>query len=329
MEKEIRLLELYTTFIRGGTVSKSEAAHKYDVNERTIQRDIDDIRAFLYMQNSEGKGQDDIIYDKRLKRFRLETTRPNYLTKEQVLSVCKILLDSRAFVKPDMDDILDRIVGVCQDDEDRKMIKSLINNEKYHYIELKNSRVNLNDIWELGKAINQHRKIEIQYNKPGKNYSHKKGSKSKTFDPPKEYTVIINPLAILFSEFYFYILAIPSDEKIKKGFDFINDSEPCIYRIDRISSINILKDRFSVPYNGRIEEGKFRKRFPFMSTGKLHKVRFFYYGNSAEYILDKIPTAKIVDKEPDKELYVIEAEAHGTAIDDWLDGFKEKIKLGT
>ena len=79
----------------------------------------------------------------------------------------------------------------------------------------------------------------------------------------------------------------------------------------------------------RVEEGEFRKRFPFMNAGKLHKVKFFYYGNSVEFILDKIPTAKIVDKEPDKEIYVIEAEAYGTAIDYWLDGFKDKINLST
>ena len=36
MEKEIRLLELYSTFIRGGTVSKSEAANKYEVNDANI-----------------------------------------------------------------------------------------------------------------------------------------------------------------------------------------------------------------------------------------------------------------------------------------------------
>ena len=326
MGKEIRLLELYTTFISGGTVSKSEAALKYKVNERTIQRDIDDIRAFLYTQNSDGKGLNDIIYDKRIKRFRLETSKPKYLTKEQVLGICKILLDSRAFVKSDMEDILDRIVEIWQDNEDRKKIKTLINNEKYHYIELKNSKVNLDELWEIGNAIIQHYKIEINYVKPGKNYSHK-GSRSKAFAPSQEYTVKINPLAILFSEFYFYLLAFPSDVKLKNGYDLINDSEPNIYRIDRISSINTLKEKFAVPYKGRIEEGEFRKRFPFMNTGKLHKVKFFYYGNSAEYILDKIPTAKIVDKEPDKELYVIEAETYGTAIDDWLDGFKEKIKL--
>lgn len=329
MEKEIRLLELYTTFISGGTVSKSEAARKYEVNERTIQRDIDDIRSFLCMQNSDGKGRDDIVYDKKIKRFRIETSTPKYLTKEQVLSICKILLDSRAFVKSDMEDILDRIVGVCQDNEDRKIINRLINNEKYHYIELTNSKVRLDDIWELGKAIKHHNVIEIQYNKPGKNYTHKKGSKSKSFASPKEYIVKINPLAILFSEFYFYLLAFPSDRELYKDIKVINDIEPNIYRIDRISDINILKDKFEVPYKNRIEEGEFRKRFPFMNTGKLHKVKFFYYGNSAEYILDKIPTAKIVDKEADKEIYVIEAEAYGTAIDDWLDGFKERIRLST
>ena len=42
-----RVLSIYTKLLGGGLVNKAEEAQKYDVNERTIQRDIDDIRNFM------------------------------------------------------------------------------------------------------------------------------------------------------------------------------------------------------------------------------------------------------------------------------------------
>ena len=45
--KNYRILEIYVRLCEGKTVNKSEAARKFRVDERTIQRDIDDIRAFI------------------------------------------------------------------------------------------------------------------------------------------------------------------------------------------------------------------------------------------------------------------------------------------
>ena len=42
-----RTLGIYTRLLGGYIVSKIEEAQRYGVNERTIQRDIDDIRNFL------------------------------------------------------------------------------------------------------------------------------------------------------------------------------------------------------------------------------------------------------------------------------------------
>lgn len=41
-----RVLGIYTKLIDGQLVNKAEEAQNYHVNERTIQRDIDDIRNF-------------------------------------------------------------------------------------------------------------------------------------------------------------------------------------------------------------------------------------------------------------------------------------------
>lgn len=68
----------------------------------------------------------------------------------------------------------------------------------------------------------------------------------------------------MFSEYYFYLTAFIEDEDVKKDFDVINDSFPTIYRIDRIKSLKVLDERFSIAYKDRFEEGEFRKRIQFM-----------------------------------------------------------------
>ena len=42
-----RILGLYSKLINGGTVYKAEAATNYDVDERSIARDISDTRDYL------------------------------------------------------------------------------------------------------------------------------------------------------------------------------------------------------------------------------------------------------------------------------------------
>ena len=45
--KNFRTLDLYVRLCEGKVINKSEEAKKSGVDERSIQRDIDDIRAFL------------------------------------------------------------------------------------------------------------------------------------------------------------------------------------------------------------------------------------------------------------------------------------------
>ena len=50
-----------------------------------------------------------VIYDREKKGFRLEQQNPTELTNGQMLAICKILLDSRALLKTDMIEILNKL----------------------------------------------------------------------------------------------------------------------------------------------------------------------------------------------------------------------------
>lgn len=45
--KNFRTLDMYVRLCEGKNVNKAEEARRFNVDERSIQRDIDDIRAFL------------------------------------------------------------------------------------------------------------------------------------------------------------------------------------------------------------------------------------------------------------------------------------------
>lgn len=135
----------------------------------------------------------------------------------------------------------------------------------------------------------------------------------------------VNPVAIMFSEYYFYIIAFIDDEEVRKDFDVINDSFPTIYRIDRIKNLKVLDEKFHIPYSSRFEEGEFRKRIQFMYRGKLHKVKFKYSGLDIDAVLDRLPTTQILTEEDG--IYTVSAEVFGKGIDMWLRSQENNITL--
>ena len=134
----------------------------------------------------------------------------------------------------------------------------------------------------------------------------------------------MKPVGIMFSEFYFYMTAYIEGMEKEKVSQNPADQTPTIYRLDRIEKIRVLPEHFSVPYAERFEEGEFRKRIQFMYGGRLQKVKFRYYGNDPDSILDRIPTGKIISR--DEDGITISAEVFGTGIDMWLRSQGELVE---
>ena len=147
------------------------------------------------------------------------------------------------------------------------------------------------------------------------------GEGSALMKEPKLVSRRVQPVGIMFSEYYFYLTAFL--EK-RNTFENPDDLFPTIYRIDRIKNLQVLDEHFQLPYRDRFEEGEFRKRVQFMYGGKLQTIRFRYTGPSIEAVLDRLPTAKIIAQ--DEGGWTISAEVFGKGIDMWLKSQGDYIK---
>ena len=302
--KSARLLTIYARLLSGRTLRKAELAAEFGVTQRSIQRDLESLRCFLMEQEL----PQDVLYDRAQRGYRLTSAQPKGLTNSEILAVCKILLESRSMIRSEMMPILDKLIDCCVPIENRKMVQELISNEKHHYVEPHHGVPVLNGLWEIGQAVQRHRVMEVEYRKL-------KGAETVQRT--------IEPVGILFSEYYFYLAAYIRGIDRKEAFANPNDQYPTIYRIDRIKSFRVTDERFSPAYATRFQEGEFRKRVQFMYGGKLQTVQFTYSGPSIEAVLDRLPTAEILKEE--NGVYTVRAEVFGSGIEMWLKGQGEYV----
>lgn len=303
-----RILSLYEMLNEGKIINKFKAAFEFGVTERTIQRDIDDIRAFFFSNTINVCNGKAIIFDRKQKGYCLKDESRIMLTNSEILAVCKILLESRSMRKDEMMPILDKLLDCCIPESNKKAVKKLIANEQYHYIAPQHNKHILNGLWEIGQAVEQNCIMKIKY--------------KKTRGEIVERT--IEPAGLLFSEYYFYLVGFICGAD-KKNFHNPDDIYPTIYRIDRIQEFTVTNEHFTPVYSNRFEEGEFRKRIQFMFGGKLQKTKFKYRGVSIEAVLDRLPTAKIISEE--NGVYTIEAETFGSGIEMWLRSQDKYVEL--
>lgn len=309
--KNARVLDMYERLCSGKIINKSEEAQRFGVDERSIQRDIDDIRAFLDERAIVDAGDTrQVVYDRQKKGFLLSGYQSPLMTNSEILAVSKILLESRAFTKKEMSTVLDKLIAGCVPMKNMKLVTDLLANEKFHYVELSNPAGIQEKLWDIGNDIQQRHLMRISYTKQG--------------DKPTPVTRIVEPVSILFSEYYFYlnayIVVLQMDGRYEHKYDY-----PAIFRIDRIEDYELMDERFSLPYANRFQEGEFRKRVQFMYPGRLEKIRFRYTGKSVDAILDRLPTAKIISQ--GDHIFEIEAEVYGKGIVMWLLSQGEHVEV--
>ena len=306
-----RLLAMYAQLAEGKPLYKAREAVKYNCSLRSIQRDIEDLRSF-FADRSETTGVvQELIYDRKLNAYRLVPPLRNLLTNEETFAVLKVLLESRSLTKAELFPILEKLISCCVPPDNRRQVTDLIANEKYHYVEPRHKKEILEKMWNLSAAIRAHKEIKITYMR-------QKGD---------DVSRVLKPVGIMFSEFYFYLVVfIDKENQLEEiKFEVENDPFPTIYRIDRIKEYAVTDRHFNVPYQNRFEEGEFRKRVQFMYGGKLQKIKFWYKGPSVEAVLDRLPTANILQH--DGNGYLISAEVFGKGIDMWLRSQGDMVEM--
>lgn len=201
--KTTRVLELYQAFLSGRLINKQEAAEQYHVNARSIQRDIDNIRDFLAEQCAKEGIVRKIEYDKKENGYRLVTQEIEQLSKGEVLALCKILLESRAFTREQVEKQLQIILNLCVSQKEKAEVEWFISNELFHYHDPAHVAIDPDNLWMVAQAIRNQSVMEIEYRKL------------------KERQIVkrtVEPVGLMFSEYYFYLMAVITDHSTRESF---------------------------------------------------------------------------------------------------------------
>jgi len=296
--KTYRLLEINNRLLQGDCLNKKDLADSYQVDVKSIQRDMEDIRSFLANQ-LDRPFYGDLIYDRLRKGYRLVDADGNRLTQEMVLSMSKILLESRAFVTEELNDILGMLLTHLPY-ESKRLVNEIVLNQQFHYQSPSHGKQLLQMISDLSVFIVHKKTINLSYKRADGVFKTRR----------------VNPLALVFSEFYFYLIA-----DITEG----TYDHPAIFRVDRIEEAVTTEDHFRVTTADRFEDGQFVQKVPFMYAGKLQKISFEFYGKDPGVVLDRVPSSSYIESETGT--YIFEAEVFGDGILMWLLSQGKNVKV--
>ena len=286
--KAERILKLLFRALKGEALSVSALANESNISTRSVTRDINDLKAFL-ADNREILGNAELKYSSNNHCYTLEMD--NLFTNKELFALSKVLIGSKAFSHEELLSIIWKLKSHTSF-SDKKKLENLITKELFHYTEVGSDCDSVIDnVWKLSTYIQENRAITINYYKMNRiKIKHK-----------------IIPLSIMFSEYYFYLIAYKYDSN-----NIDEAATPIYFRIDRITDITVHREQISLSKQQEFDEGLLRKRSQFMWPGPLRRIRFEFTGPSLQAILDRLPTARLIDQFNGKS--IIEAEVYGNGI---------------
>lgn len=293
-EKNKRLLDIFCRAVKGEALSISKIALEYNVSTRTIKRDINEIMCFL--ADSDDRGME-LVYNRYDKCYYLNFNK--FLNAKELISIIKVLIGSRAFSSEELLEIVSKLKKLTTHD-DAKLLQEIIENEVKSYTPVKHDCHNLLDtLWELIMAIDNKTELTITYYKQNRELVRRR----------------VKPVAIVFSEYYFYLLDYNTDK----------NSKTKIYRADRITHIIKHRTTFEIDKYNPFDEGILKQQIHYMYPGPYRKIKFEFSGPSLQAVLDKLPVSKVLKREGYKS--IVEAFVYGEGIKMFLLSQGRHVKV--
>jgi predicted DNA-binding transcriptional regulator YafY len=295
-DKLYRILSIFFRGIKGEDLSVMSLANEFGVSKKTITRDINDLKAF-FTEHRDTLGYTEIKYSYQQRTYRFYFD--DFLLDKELLAIVKILIASRTLSRTDMIALVDKLkrLSSCKD---KKMLNNMVSKELYHYVSIGSDTPHVTDrLWQISSAIEAKKEITITYYKMDRSQIVRR----------------IAPASVIFSEYYFYLIAFHADENGALHQRF--------YRIDRITDIILHRD--VIMEHPSFNEGELRKLNQFMFPGKKQRILFEFTGPSLQAVLDRLPTAKLIST--GNGINIIEAFVYGDGIKMWLLSQGDWIKV--
>lgn len=213
-DKITRILSLFYNLLTNQTVSKDTFCMEHKINERSFDRDIENIRIYL----SEMRPYCELKYDRVKNTYYLTHTFENPLKGELTLFIANLLLSIKNISEDEMYKMLNILYNSTAFQE-RHILERYIKERIAFRRKIKRRPV-LKVSWEIEKVIQNKNIIEIEY----------------AIDENLTEKQKIKPMQTIATRDAVYLLAYQTDK---------NYNCPELFRLDRIKSFKIIEDNLN------------------------------------------------------------------------------------
>lgn len=264
-----RVLMLFCRLMRRERLNKQNIAMEYQITGRSVNRDFLIIREVLAELREGGE----LLFDRSDESYYFSQALPAGMDSMEVMAFLKVLLGARAFRQDEVRRLVDSIRSLLPEKESRELYRA-IEDDLASYVAPLHQKALVKMQWDLSRCIAERRKILLNYTRHDDKMIQRK----------------VLPVQIVFSEFYFYLVAFRLDE----NYDY-----PAFFRLDRIDSFELLGKLREPMQETRFRFGEMRPAVPFMYGGKLETITFRCKKFSMEAILDRIMDYQIIKEKGD------------------------------
>lgn len=284
MNAAYRQLYIFQQLLSNHVVTKLKLSNQFSVTPRVIQSDLSQIKTFIHEQHLFYK----LNYHRQIGGYRLDITQDS-ISKQSVLMLFKVLLASRALNRKEIHQAIGSLMNLLPSPE-RQEIEPITKNEIFHYAPVTHGKPLLSIIWQFSQYIISKATIDIRYcNQLGQISSQN-----------------ILPQAIIFSEYYFYVVAYSQKYRANRFF-----------RLDRIQAYKASHEHLTRTRSERFEDGQLRQFIQYMQPGERMIIQFEFRG-IVEAALDRFPTATIKARYPERHSVLIETDSFDKGAEMWL-----------
>lgn len=281
MDKSTRILILFYEFMKGKDVNKNDFIKRFNVNERSFERDIKIIRNFLMELHISSE----ILFDRKENKYYLSNWSNEKFSSTEVMVLLKLLLGTRALNKTEMETVVSSIKMMLSPIEKKELLYAIYN-EMENYIAPVHNKPLLESINYINSLICQRNKIEISYRKANKQVIKRQ----------------IVPISFIFSEFYFYLIAFIDNT----SYDY-----PAFFRIDRIIDIKNTNKKYEENIYKKYNTGSMKNCLQFMYAGKLLNAKIRCKNDAVEAMQDRMPNNWLIKDEGEYKIYKVKVFGEG------------------
>lgn len=262
------------------------------INERTFDRDIEDVRLFL----SEEQPYCELIYDRMDKIYFLSHTIGNTLSGEETLLLSNVLLAQKNIRSDELTGMLENLLNITESSRRNQLYQFMELKLRHFKRERRNAILKMH--WDLERSIFNCNQIELQYQLEDHEYVKRQ----------------VNPVELHIEGGYIYLIAYIIDKEHKS---------PAFYRLDRIHSFKIIGRQYAVTVRDKYFARDIHSNRYSMLAGEDISVTIKVESSMKKVVDDIFPVHSILDCTKDSCVFKISTYKQGFI--SWLLGQGKKV----